>query len=262
MLQILHLRLQRGSSHSIAFTKAAFVSIVLQDAGQINAPTRPTGPAMSMYPGVLPRMTNNLTCNLLGLVYEAVALCGDISTTLLTYEDAVRYTTCLVQLDQDLLDWEISLPANWWYSIQPRLTAQELEIDYPKTFLKFPSTNCMVLWMSFWMARLDVLQCLDKLHIYVPQSPALWSDMALLVDRICAAIPHMTGQMSQSIEATPQDSVQSLASVYAMRSLLAASQVRSLPTSKKTWMQQQLQFIEQRNGIGQALDPTQEVFTR
>jgi hypothetical protein len=254
MLRILQLRLNEGSSDSVGVTQGAFTSLMLQNVGQMGAPPRVDPPAVSQFPSSLPTATKDLPCQLLGFICQAVTICYDTSVAVARGDDVAAYTASLVVLNGELVSWEASIPQVWRYSIIPKsATVLDQEQDFPPAILTFPVINTMFLWVSFWMIRMDVLQCLHKIYTHTPQSPAVRFEMSLLVDRICAAVPHMTGQTDESTRAGPHDPVKNLASLFAMRSLFVASQVLDLPAVKKTWMLQQLEFIGQRRGIGQAL---------
>jgi hypothetical protein len=118
----------------------------------------------------------------------------------------------------------------------------------------FPNVNTMILWITFWMTRLEILQCFDQLHVVTPESITLSSDMSFLADLICASIPHMTGQTIALYQVGASEAVKHIASLFAMRSLFVAGQVRHSPAVKIRWILQQLEHIGQQKGIGQSLE--------
>jgi hypothetical protein len=253
MLRILQLRLDQGSSDSISVTQGAFTSIMLQNVGQMGAPPKIVAPAVSQFPSTLPAPAKDIPCQLLGYISEAVSICHNVSVAIAQGEGVEAYTASLVDLNGRLLVWEASVPEIWRCSISSTPNTLGEQEEYPPVLLTFPVVNTMFLWVSFWMTRMDVLQCLDKVYSDPAEISAVRYDMSRLVDTICSATPHMTGQTNESGRGAASKSVQNLASLFAMRSLFVASRAPDLPVAKKRWMLHQLEFIGHRRGIGQAL---------
>jgi hypothetical protein len=113
MLRILQLRLDQGSSDSISVTQGAFTSIMLQNVGQMGAPPKIVAPAVSQFPSTLPAPAEDIPCQLLGYISEAVSICHDVSVAIAQGEGVEAYTASLVDLNGRLLVWEASVPEIW-----------------------------------------------------------------------------------------------------------------------------------------------------
>ncbi|KAH7396732.1 hypothetical protein DE146DRAFT_48063 [Phaeosphaeria sp. MPI-PUGE-AT-0046c] len=256
MLRILQIRLRHGSHDSFNITKAAFISFVLNNIGQ-RAPAAIIAPAVSLYPCFPPERADDIACTYLGMMCHAMSLHRSIPAIDASYEDVASYVAQVTQLNADILEWETFIPEDWKYNLYMKPLALDQEEEYPQMIISFPNVNTMILWITFWMTRLEILQCFDQLHVITPQSVTLSSDMSFLVDLICAAIPQMTGQTIAVKEISTSETVKHLASLFAMRSLFLAGQVRNSPTVKTRWILQQLEYIGRQKGIGQALELVQ-----
>ena len=210
-------------------------------------------PEFTMFPRSIPSAPDNIPCKLLGSTYQAVILCRAVPSVIEGKRNVGLYVSKLRSLNKRLASWENTLPDRWRYTIQPNPAQLGEQQDFLKSTLDFPIVNSMMLWSTFWMTRLDVLLCLDKLYADdAPERLLVRSDMSIIVDQVCSAVPYMTGQMTDIRKRFSQGATKILSSLFAMRSLLVASQVPQLPASKAQWMVQQLEFIVQRKGIGQA----------
>lgn len=253
MLRILQIRLRHGPYDSFNITKAVFINLVLNNIGQ-RTPAAIIAPAVSLYPCFPPEVEDDMNCKYLGMMCQAMSLRRNIPAIDAPYDDVASFVAQVNKLNADILEYESFIPEAWKYSLHTKSTAIGREEEYPQMMLSFPSVNTMILWITFWMTRLEILQCFYQLHVITPQSITLTSDMSFLVDLICAAIPHMTGQTVALNQVGASETVKHIASLFAMRSLYVAGQVRQSPAIKTRWILQQLEYIGQQKGIGQALE--------
>ena len=224
LLEILRLRLYRGPDESISVTQGAFINLLLQNLGPMSElPGSP--PEFTMFPRSIPSAPDNIPCKLLGLTYKAVSLCRAFPSVIADQRNFGLYFNKLRSLNKSLASWENTVPDSWKYTIQSKPAAQLGEQqNFLKTTFDFPLINSMMLWSTFWMTRLDVLLCLDKLYADdAPERLLVRSDMSLIVDQVCSAIPYMTGQVVEIGKQLSQGATKNLGSLFAMRSVLVAS---------------------------------------
>lgn len=253
MLRILQIRLRRGAHESFNITKAAFINFVLSNIGQ-RTPAAIIAPAVSLYPCFPPERKDDIACTYLGMMCQAMALHRTVPAIDARQEVVESYVAQVTQLNAAIQQWETYIPEDWKYSLYMKPTALGQDEDYPQMLLSFPSVNTMILWITFWMTRLEILQCFDQLHVITPESITLFCDMSSIVDLICASIPHMTGQTIGLNQVGASEAIKHIASLFAMRSLFVAGQVLHSPAVKTRWILQQLEYIGHQKGIGQALE--------
>ena len=98
------------------------------------------------------------------------------------------------------------------------------------------------------MTRLGVMLCLEQLD---PRNPARQTDILLLVDEICLAVPHMTSHREISDGGSCHEgSTKLLTSLLAMRALKMAEQVSCLSEERRLMISHQLALIARYEGFG------------
>lgn len=210
-------------------------------------------PPITLYPGLHSADPSNMACTLLGLMHQSVIVRATMASVTGRFDAGGKeqYSSSLLRLNRQLLSWESGLGEGWRYTTRPTdsaNTAQELES--PNVALIFPGLNSMILWNTFWMTRLGVLQCLYTVYGTPTESSWIHAQMSFLVDNICMAVAYTTGRVAlESIEAIIP--ARMIGALFAMRSLWAASQVPTLSTGKRAWIACQLEYIAKHQGIGQ-----------
>jgi hypothetical protein len=90
MLRILQIRLRSGPHESINITKAAFISLVLNNIGQMT-PAAVIAPAVSLYPCFTPERADDIACTYLGMMCQAMSLHRTVPAIDARHEEVESY---------------------------------------------------------------------------------------------------------------------------------------------------------------------------
>ena len=252
-MHILRRQLFDGTSESVSVTKGVFTNLILQNIGpSIGAPA--PAPPWDLFPARDP--IPDAACLFLELIAQAVALCRS-GAGLESADDGSKLTGELSRLEQGFVRWEAQVPDmdSWKYKVHHRVANQGEEVQFPATTITFHGVTSMLLWILFWMARLDVLQTLYRvLPTDNHRKLGVLSRVSELVDIICSAVPNLTsGSLTGSrSEGGANGSSQAVACLFAMRSLSFVGQAPELPEYKADWIAQQLERLGHEAGIVQA----------
>jgi hypothetical protein len=228
MLYVLWQRLTRGSKDWLGVTQGAFNYLILESINWIS-PSKLPLPPLTMYPGLAQKAPYGTSHNLIELFHRVAC----IQYALLQRRDVEDAVAKLSALNGELLRLESMVPDSWMYTMKSPNT--------PQAAITFPSLLAIGFWNTFWMTRLGVLISLERYHVSVMRGSAMWSDLNLLVQNICSAVPYSI-----------KDNIS--CALLVVRSLLVASQVSCISVERKKWIFRQLELISRTKGIG--LDST------
>jgi hypothetical protein len=244
-------------------------------------------PPFELYPST--SSPENLACRLLGTIHLIVSLKASPPPSPDPSACNKAQLKTFSTLNEELSDFETTLPVSLRYVLRPApteshrppastsssattiktcssydssaATATTATTSYtadepPTPTITFPSTNAMLFWSIYWIARLDVLLSLHDLLSFGLEKVMVQTQMALTVEKICASVPNLTGQLDveklESSEASP-GTAKILGALFATRSLYMGTQVPGISTERRRWIARQLEVIGRERGIGQAL---------
>lgn len=246
MLYILCQLLENDANTTPSVAQGAFTYILIQNL--LNPTHLP--PPLASYPDTPPTPFKQIMCNFLPMFYSAGIIRYKVSKMAEPRREAGDLLADLLRIDRDLVAWEMSVPAAWWYTTLSRTTAGIADLEWPQSFTIFTGVSSVMMWNVFWMTRLSVLFCLDEIEPPSTTYTETRTTLCAIVDRICTAVPHMTGQVSSTGESQAQASLTIVGSLFALRSLQMASQSPHISDFKRLWITQQLEFLGRHRGVG------------
>ena len=210
--------------------------------------------------------------DLCGLLREASQSCAKVrlllnSSAEINYEnDLIKIVAKVRSVYESLLAWQKAVPPQWMYHVYrfPRQAIGSFDQpDFPTNCYTFKRKQFCGLWLSAWCAQIHLLQALDALLVFPITEELLtcnpwpeWetcSRLSSVIDDICASIPYMMDDVSQSGALNIAPGGTTLGAFFLIRALYVASSVRTINAVQQNYISRTLTRIGYAKGIRAAL---------